>query len=155
MSGKFDSIEWRIKRDKYMMEWLGDKHAVHFVQMVGECSEFFDDLIDKDKPVSDDWICSMLFKLMIDMHENPFFSYHKTHLLPIMSMSINCWLDANTLERGDDNDKNRAFVLRDLTIEVLLRSIELVRGREYLRSVSLPVRRFFLHETLDEYKESL
>lgn len=155
MSVEFDTMEWRAQRDVRLMEWLGDPHAVSFVQIVGECSEFFDDLIDKDKPISDAWIYGMLYKLMIDMHENPFFTHYKTSLIPVMSTSINAWIDANALEKGTDENKNRAFVLRDLTVEVLLRTIELVRGREYLRAVSLPVREFFLHETLDEYKDKL
>ena len=155
MKPEFDSQPWRQVRDAQLMVWLGDASAVHYVQMVGEASEFFDDLVDKDKPISDGWIVSMMYKLLIDMHVNPFFSRYKNELVPIMSVAINAWLDANNLERGTDTQVSRAYVLRDLTIEILLHSIQLMRGRDHMRAVSLEVREFFLHESLDEYKESM
>lgn len=155
MTRAFDSQPWRQARDAQLMAWLGDASAVQYVQMVGEASEFFDDLIDKDKPISDSWIVSMMYKLLIDMHVNPFFARYKNELVPIMSVAINAWLDANSLERGTDTQVSRAYVLRDLTIEILLHSIQLMRGRDYMRAVSLEVREFFLHESLDEYKESM
>ena len=154
MTHAFDSQPWRQARDAQLMAWLGDAYAVQYVQMIGEASEFFDDLIDKDKPISDEWIVGMMYKLLIDMHVNPFFTRYKSELVPIMSVAINAWLDANQLEKGTDTQVSRAYVLRDLTLEILLHSIQLVRGRDYMRSVSLAVREFFLHESLDEYRES-
>jgi len=151
----FDTQDWRAVRNAKLSGWIGDPNAVAYVLAVGAASEFFDDLIDKDKPISDDTIVDMMFTLLIDMHANPFFSRYKAELLPLMSMSINAWLDANKMEGQEGNGQNRAYVLRDLTIEIALYVIGLVRGRTYMREVSTLVRSFFLHETLEEYKGKL
>ena len=152
----FDTEAWREERNEKLLGWMaGDRHAVQFVLDLSMLVETWDDLIDKDKPIEDSWIVAMMYKLLIDMHVNPFFTRYKVELVPIMSVAINAWLDANTMEHGTDTAKSRAYVLRDLTIEILLHSIMLMRGRDYMRSVSLSVREFFLHESLDEYKESM
>lgn len=151
----FDSPEFRQLRNQKLMEWIGDQHAIVFFLMVTSASEFFDDLIDRDKPVTDETIVGQMFSLLIDMHTNPFFSANKQRLLPIMETAANAWLDSNELQKSGPVGASRAFVLRDLTIEVLLATIGIVRGRAYLRSVSCDVRNFFVHETLEQFKESL
>jgi hypothetical protein len=151
----FDTRPWRAGRNIRLMGWIGDVSAVEYLLMIGESSEFFDDLIDKDKPLSDDQIIRMMFTLLLDLQTNSFFQRHKTELLPLMSISMNAWLDANTLERQEGNGANRAYVLRDLTIEIAIHVIGMVRGRAYMREVSASVREFFLHETLEEYKGKL
>jgi hypothetical protein len=151
----FDTQPWRVVRDSKLREWIGDEHAVQFTLMLSESSEFFDDLIDRDKDISNEWIVRMMFILLIDMPANVFFSHYKAHLLPLMAMASNAWLDANDLQDGDEVAKSRAYVLRDLTLEVTLHVISIVRGRDYMRSVSLDVRNFFLHESLAQYKDSI
>jgi len=87
---------------------------------------------------------------------NPFFEKHKHRLIPVIVTGINAWLDANALEKGTDNDKVFAYVLRDWYAELIAYVIYLTRGRDYMRSVSMQVRNFFTHhETLEQYREAL
>jgi hypothetical protein len=153
---EFDTEDWRKSRDVKLMEWIGDASAVNFILSFSDLCEVFDDLIDKDKPVTDDDIIRTLFTALVDIPMNPFFAHYRHQLVPVVITGINAWLDANKLERGSDNDKVFAYVLRDWYAELVSFVIYLTRGRHYLRTVSMDVRTFFTHhETLEQYREGL
>lgn len=156
MPTDFDSQEWREERNRMLAEWVGDSDAVRFILDFADACELFDDMIDKDKPIEDGHVVRVLFNLLTEMPLNPFFDRWKWQLVPIIITGINAWLDANSLEKGSDQDKVFAYVLRDWYMEFVAFVIYLTRGRDYMRSVSLDVRHFFTHnETLEQYKEGL
>ena len=151
----FDTTKWRAARDQKYREWVGDPAAISYLLAIGDFSEFFDDLFDRDVPVTNDRIAKMLKLTVVDFPQNPFFITFKQQLLPLHTMVVSAWLDANDLERGSDMDKSRAYVLRDLAIELVLYVVQIVRGYSRMRELSLEIRRFFLHETLQEYTDDL
>lgn len=152
----FDSAEWRRERDARLAEWIADPAAIAFIIQVFDFAEVIDDLWDGDKPVTREDITRILFVMLTEFPLNPFFDRFKHQLVPIMVTGINAWLDANTLERGSDNDRVFAYVLRDWYAEMIAFVIYLARGRDYMRAVSMDVRAFFTHhETLDQYREGL
>jgi hypothetical protein len=152
----FDTEEWRELRNKKMAEWIGDPDAIAFIVQFFDFCEVIDDLWDGDKPVTKNDLTRILFVVLTEMPLNPFFNHFKQQLVPVMITGINAWLDANELEQGGENDKVFSYVLRDWYAELISFVIYLVRGREYLREVSMSVRVFFTHqETLEEYKEDL
>lgn len=152
----FDTAEWHATRDAKLMEWVGDAQAVRFIIDFGDACELFDDLIDRDTEISDEHVTRVLFNVLTEMPLNPFFDKWKRQLIPLIVTGINAWLDANALERGSDNDKVFAYVLRDWYMEFVSFVIYLTRGRDVMRGVSLDVRRFFTHhETLEQYREKL
>jgi hypothetical protein len=153
---EFDTDPWREERDKKLMAWVGDVHAVRFIIGFSGACEVFDDIIDKDKPVTDEDVARVLFVLVTELPLNPFFNAYKTQLIPILITGINAWLDANTLEKGTQNDRVFSYVLRDWYMEFVAYVIYLTRGRDYMREVSMDVRNFFTHhETLEQYREKL
>lgn len=153
---EFDSEGWRRSRDMKLAEWVNNPAAVAFILSFFDMCEVFDDLIDKDKPVTDEDIVRTLFNALVDIPMNPFFIQHRMELVPVIITGINAWLDANRLEKGSDNDKVFAYVLRDWYAELVSFIIFLTRGRHYLRTVSMDVRTFFTHhETLEQYREGL
>jgi hypothetical protein len=153
---QFDTPEWQAVRNRKLTEWVGDPNAVRFIVDFADTCELFDDLIDKDKPISDAHVVRVLFNVLTEIPLNPFFDSFKAQLVPIIITGINAWLDSNVLERGSDNDKVFAYVLRDWYMEFISYVVYLTRGREYMRSVSLDIRSFFTHhETLDQYREKM
>jgi hypothetical protein len=153
---EFDTDEWRAIRDAKLREWTNDVGAVWFIRQFGDICEVFDDLIDKDKPVTDADIVRTLFVALTELPMNPFFDRYKGQLVPVIVTGINAWLDANVLEKGSPNDRVFSYVLRDWYAEIIAYVIYLCRGREYMRSVSMEVRSFFTHhETLEQYREKL
>lgn len=152
----FDTEEWRAARDAKLAEWVVNPEAVRFIVDFADACELFDDLIDKDKEISDDHVIRVLFNVLTELPLNGFFEQWKRQLIPLIVTGINAWLDANALEKGDDNDKVFAYVLRDWYMEFVSFVIYLTRGRAAMRAMSLDVRRFFTHhETFDQYREKL
>jgi hypothetical protein len=153
---EFDTLEWRQLRNQKLYEWIGDPNAIGFILAFGDACELFDDIIDRDKPIEDGHAVRVLFSVFTELPLNPFFNTYKLQLIPLLVTGINAWLDANDLEKGTDNDKVFAYVLRDWYMEFVSFVIYLVRGKDYMRQVSMEVRHFFTHhETLEEYREKL
>lgn len=153
----FDTADWRDRRNEKLLAWTGDQNAVDFLMLISRTYEFFDDLVDRDKPYTDETAIGILFDLTIELPKNPFFLFYQQQLSPVMETAINAWVDSVRLERSnDDTGINIAYVLRFWCIELVMFTVRLLRGRDYLHSVSLDIREFFtFYETLEEYKEKL
>lgn len=153
---EFDTEAWQEARNAKLFEWTQDLNAVRFIVQVSDTGELFDDLIDKDKPITDEHIIRVLFVVLTEMPLNPFFERFKHQLIPVITTGINAWLDANVLEKGSENDRVFSYVLRDWYAELIAYVIYLTRGRDFMRTVSMDVRNFFTHhETLEQYREDL
>lgn len=153
---EFDSTKWREARDAKLLEWTGDPFAVDYLMIISRAAEFFDDLVDRDKSYTNAEAINILFNLTVDLPSNPFFDRYKLHLIPVQRAAMNAWVDSIHLERSDDSGKNLAYVLRWWCIELVMTVVDILRGREYLQSVSLDIRKFFTaYESLDAYKEKL
>lgn len=150
----FDSPEWRLQRNEKLAAWVQDPAAVSFFLTVADASELFDDVVDNDKPIEAGHVERVAFNLLAVLPLNPFFDRFKGQLCPIMHTGINAWLDATAMEKDYDLQE-RSYVLRDWNLELLMHVVYLTRGRDYMRSVSVDIRKFFLHETLEEYREKL
>lgn len=153
---EYDTQPWRELRNQKLAEWVCDEHAVRFIIHFSDACELFDDLEDQDKPLEQGHANRVLWNLLTELPLNPFFDTYKWQLVPIIVTGINAWQDANEFEKGDAHEQSLAFVLRDVYMELIAFVIYLTRGRDYLRKVSLEIRRFFMHnETLDEYRRKL
>lgn len=134
---------------------LGNVDAIRFCETLFRVSQVIDDLIDKDRSVSDRTIERSYWDAMIEIPSNPFYQRHLQTLVPLMQTAFNDWLDANTLENADDHGRNIAFVLRDSVGNIACQVAYLVGGFDHMRSVS-PLIRLHIHEdTLSDYKQEL
>jgi hypothetical protein len=153
---EFDSVAWRELRDQKMREWIQDEWAIRFVLDYSDAVELWDDLIDGDKEIDKQHIMRVFVNMLTVLPFNPFFNQYKPVLMPLISAALNAWIDSTSLEKGSDNDKAIAYVLRDYMHEIFIYTIFLIRGHDYMRSVSLEVRNFFSsHESLEEYRRRL
>ena len=152
----FDTSEWRAQRDQLLMSWIQYPHAVQLIVLLGETAEVWDDLIDADNPVPADRLNRVFSALLTELPMNPFFDQFKAQITPLLLVGINAWHDANALEKGSDNDKAIAYVLRDWYVELAMFIMCLTRGYAEMRKHSLEIRRFFSqHESLPAYMEKL
>jgi len=138
-------------RNQKLNQWIRDPNAVAFLLDAFNVGEIWDDLIDKDKPVSPEAINTAFYTALVTLPNNPFYQAYRPQLSAVMVSGIHAWLDANKLERGSENDKACAYVLRVWYMELLTLVATLLHGFDYARSISLEMRAFFTHETLDEY----
>jgi hypothetical protein len=152
MNPAFDTAEWIQLRDEKLMEWIGDPSAVDFIRILGLSTELFDDLVDRDRDVSNAQIFNLMISLWVKLPFNSFWNTHKGFLMPILLLAINAWQDANVLEKNTGNDKVYAYVLRNLTLQILPMVIFILHGEKRMRELSLEMHRFFTeHETFEQY----
>ena len=138
--------------NRRLAEWVKEPSAIQWLLDLWDAYEVVDDLIDKDKPVSDEDIFRMLWRFSIDLPSNPFFLANHATLLPIVHMGIGCWIDSVKLEReGSDRSLRFSYVMRAAYIQTLNIAITLVRGREAMEACSMEIVEFFGSESWEEY----
>jgi len=150
---KFESPEWIEERNRKLDLWLlGDYDAIKFIQDIGSVMETWDDLIDKDKPVSDALIHHVFITLLISLPSNDFFAKNKNFLIPIIMLAINSWLDSNNLEKEEFEQRTYALTLRHIGIQIVPMCAFLVGGFEHSRKYSTDIWKFFTeHESAEEW----
>ena len=134
----------------------GHQGAILLCNHVFWCGQLFDDLIDKDKPVSDEDLMKCFWLCWVAIPSNPFYRQFFNEIQPILRTALFAWMDSVTLERrGDDHGKNIAFVLRDCMADLVIQCALLIGGYEWGRQVSVRIRDYSHDETLEDYKGGL
>lgn len=130
--------------------------AVAFCETLFRISQTLDDLIDRDRPVSDEAIISAFWQALIELPANPFYRQHELYLRPLMAGALQDWRDSVALERSHDHhQRTLAFVLRDQLTSLVIQCAYLVGGEAWMTQVSVPIRRHFHEDTLSDYLNDL
>jgi hypothetical protein len=120
-------------------KWLlGDNDAHIFCAALWDLCLVWDDLIDKDKPISDTDINTAFISALITIPRNPFYQKNMHELVPIMQTYIYDWLDANAMEAEAKSEI--AYVIRSGMGNIVTTCARLVGGDIWARSISLEVR---------------
>jgi len=87
----------------YTPEWFnGNMDAVRLLDDLGYVAHIWDDLIDKDKPVSDEAINSAFERALSDIPSNPVYLKYQPALAPLIFTGIMGFHAANRMERSGD-----------------------------------------------------
>jgi hypothetical protein len=129
--------------------------AILFCELLFQISQTLDDLIDKDREVSDNEIYRAFFQSLIDLPANGFYRANELFLRPMMASALQDWRDATTLEKQDYHGKTIAFVLRDQLTSLVVQVAGLVGGFDWMQSVSADIRRHFHEDQLNDYVRDL
>jgi len=134
----------------------GDMAAVHFCECLFRISQTWDDLIDKDKKISDDDINRMMWEALVVLPGNPFYQKWHHELHPLMKVFASDWMDATTMERiKDDHLRRIAFVLRSSVSNIILHCAYLIGGYDWMKEVSLDIRRHIYEDNFEDYLKAL
>jgi hypothetical protein len=147
---------YRQTEEEFLMYALNDKDAVEFCRCMGLAAQTFDDLYDRDKEVDQKRIEDLVYLTMVVIPQNPFYKRFKSDLDPIIKHICIDWFDANELQKGNDNDKSVAYVLRDTNDSIVAHCAYLLAGYSWGKMVSREMRqRTHKHESLKDYKRKL
>ena len=139
-----------------LMTWLrGDESAVRFIEDVAYVTQVWDDLIDRDKPVTDERINGAFERLFIAVPRSSFYRTYFSELQPLIEQMIVDWHTANTLEGGSTQDRMAAWMLRDSFTTVAIRAAILLGGYAWGLECAPQIRRFVHDEPFEEYLEGL
>jgi hypothetical protein len=89
--------------DEEKLEWFGgNKDALDIFNSLVDLVHIWDDLIDKDKPVSDADINKAFLIALVYMPSNPFYQKIQSHILPMWVTAASAFEVANKFERDRD-----------------------------------------------------
>jgi len=121
----------KVERLEYFLK--GDRHALLFCLDLLWIAHVWDDLIDKDKVLSDEVINQTFLKSLASIPSNPFYQQCQAFLMPMIFNAIVLWLEANELKRGNLDQKAVAFCLDNAVIEIIHFCILLKGQSEWAR----------------------
>ena len=139
-------------RDFLDMAFIGNQSAIDLALLLARVSHVWDDLIDRDKPVSDETINQTFYALLITLPSNPFFREHADTLLPLMAVGAMNYEIANRYEaEGGKEPLALAHVLRYAVSDVLTAIALIIGGPEWVRKIGPEMRRRCQKDTLENY----
>lgn len=134
----------------------GNASAVEYVLMIARVADVWDNLRDRDVPVSGKDIDDAFWMLAVEIPRNAFFQAYANELLPVTATGIVNWLVANRLESRDERRAIEiAHVIRYSIADVLLMATLLCGGREWAEEVGPELRLRSQRSDLNEYINSL
>lgn len=143
-------------REFMLHAFKGDKNAVNYVLMVVRVADVWDNLIDKDVPVSDEDVNDAFWLLTVGIPRNAFYRAHMDDLLPVTETGIVNWFAANQLEKsGGGREIEIAHVIRYSIADVALMTALLCGGRQWAEQVGPELRMRSQRSDLKEYINSL
>jgi hypothetical protein len=134
----------------------GHPEAAEFCITLVEILHTWDDLIDRDKPVSPEAINQAFWLALVELPLNPFYQVHFHDLIPCLMTAILNWHAANDMEATESEaDKEIAFILRSSYADVVEQAARLVGGYDWARQVTPLIRREFHKEGYAGYRVNL
>lgn len=141
-----------------LMAFKDNRSAVDFVLMIARVADVWDNLIDKDNPVSDEAINSAFWLLAVEMPGNAFYREYIDDLRPVMATGILNWMAATRMER-DETLPHRAIeiahVIRYSIADVVMMVALICGGPEWAAQVGPELRMRSQRSDLNEYINSL
>ena len=147
-----------MSEDDKLLHWAvkGDPQAFYYLQLMFWVLNVWDDLIDKDKPITDGMINQAFHALMVDIPRNPFYKAHSEFLLPILNSGIADYIAANDFEsRSDDDIKRISFVIRNNISAIITQCAYLIGGYKWMAEVTVKVNEYIHNDDFEQYLQEL
>lgn len=133
----------------------GDMDAVGLVMSVVKIADVWDNLIDKDKDVSDEDINQAFWLACVEIPRNPAFRRYQLDITSVFSMGIINWHVANKLQAGDDHAKQIAHVTRYSIADVSLYLATAIGGPEWAVEVGPELRLRSQKDKLENFMKEM
>lgn len=131
----------------------GEEFAVQLCLDLFTIAQIWDDLIDKDKDVSDQDINRAFRIALVVIPSNPFYREYGAHLRPLILNAILRWQDANVLEHGSLADQHQAFIHRAAIYDIFNLCAYLIGGADWAKEVGPQMRQLYGEKLEDFIKE--
>ena len=134
----------------------GDTSAAAFLAQMVQILHLWDDLVDRDAPISDETVHRGFYAALVLLPQNEFYKEHFDHLNPILVNAITNWRIANLMERhGDEYQHRIAYILRSSYVDLVTQCALLVGGPDYASEVGYAIRMHAHKETWEGYQRNL
>lgn len=137
-----------------------DAEAIRFFNILAQCSQQMDDVVDGDKLVTRADLQCLFWNLLVTLPSMPFYQTYQAQLIPVMMMVLNDWFVANELEDrarllANVKDLHISHLLRDSLAMLLCQLAFIVGGPDWMNQVSVDIRLHVHDELFTDYVESL
>jgi len=137
------------------LDWFGgNKQALAMYQMFADLSHTWDDLIDRDKPVSDDAINNAFLICLIYLPSNSFYRSIQDQILPMWVTVVSAFQTANKFEKDKDpHGVEIAHGLRYAAGNIVAYAIHICVGPEKAKLYVPEMWKDVIFERFDEYRK--
>lgn len=136
----------------------GNLSAISFIETVFSIAHFWDDLIDKDRAVSDADINRAMWQALVELPQNAFYLQNFDALHPVLVNAIANWHAATAFEREKDTNERHlqiAFIARSDYCNLLIQSAYLIGGWDWMLAMAPAIRDVWTKEDMVKYTENL
>ena len=137
------------------LEWFGgNQDALNMYQAFVDLAHVWDDLVDKDKPVSVEKINQAFLTCLVFLPANPFYRGIQDQILPMWLVVISAYETANFFETNkDEHGVEIAHGLRYAVGNIIAYAIHVCIGMEKAKEVLPDMWKTIFYERFDDYRK--
>jgi hypothetical protein len=136
------------------LEWFGgNQDALNLYHMFVDLAHTWDDLVDRDKPVSQDAINNAFLICLAYMPANPFYQQIQQAVLPMWLTVVSAYQTANKFEQDkDEHGLEIAHTLRYAAGNIIAYAVHVCVGPEKAKEVLPDMWKTVVAERYADYK---
>ena len=142
-------------KDVGKLEWFGgNQDALNMYRAFVSLAHIWDDLIDRDKPVSADQINQAFLTCLVYLPANPFYRAIQDQIMPMWLVVVSSYEAANKFEGDKDpHGIEIAHSLRYASGNIVAYAIHVCLGAEKAKAVIPDMWKSVFFERFDEYRK--
>ena len=136
------------------LEWFGgNQDALNLYRMFRDLAHTWDDLVDKDNPVTETEINNAFLICLVYMPANPFYQKIQAAVLPMWITVVSAYQTANSFERNkDEHGVEISHTLRYAAGNIVAYAVHVCVGQEKAAEIMPEVWKSIVFERYDTYK---
>lgn len=137
------------------LEWFGgNQDALNMYRMFVDLAHLWDDLVDKDKDVSQAEINNAFLICLVYLQANPFYLKIQPQVMPMWITVVSAYETANKFEKDkDEHGLEIAHNLRYAAGHIVAYAVYVCVGPEKAREIMPDVWKSVVYERYDEYRK--
>jgi hypothetical protein len=142
-------------KDQGKLEWFGgNQDALNMYRAFVNLAHTWDDMIDRDKPVSADDINRAFLTCLVYLPANPFYRAIQDQILPMWLVVVSSYETANAFEKAKDpHGIEIAHSLRYAAGNIVVYAVHACLGAEKAKEVLPEVWKAMFYERFDDYRK--
>jgi hypothetical protein len=137
------------------LEWFGgNTDALNMFYTIVDLAHVWDDLIDRDKPVSDFDVNRAFLSALVYLPANPFYNRIQTQVLPLWMTVISAYETANKFENDkDEHGLEIAHNLRYAPGHIVVFMSQACLGYEKAQEFMPEIWKTIVDDRIDDYRK--
>jgi len=142
-------------KDQGTLEWFGgNQDALNMYRAFVNLAHTWDDMIDRDKPVSADDINRAFLTCLVYLPANPFYRAIQDQIMPMWLVVVSSYETANAFEKAKDpHGIEIAHSLRYAAGNIIAYAVHVCLGAEKAKEVLPEVWKAMFYERFDDYRK--